>query len=341
MRILEQLQNYVDLNSITKGEPFDYESYIEMGSKEAPNLFFEKRGIDDRISLVTWNTTEKGLQKLIYTSLSGVMSHAAEISFRPGTYTGMHTHDYVEFVYVVQGRLVQILKGKTITFTQGEICIVDKDTLHSDILLWEDSTILCLGIDNAMLENSSKLNEVSKEIIKLILRKKSEYSFVHFVPKENGVETAHTFEVLFEELLHDRPNKSRIIREYIERLIQQMSLEYRIVLNRKERHELSNALIHDMLNYIEQNYADITVQKLSEMLKYNADYLSKLCIKKTGLSISQIIQKIRMEKALELLESTQLSVDEISRLVGYNNIGFFYKKFKEFYHTTPNKIRSE
>lgn len=135
-------------------------------------------------------------------------------------------------------------------------------------------------------------------------------------------------------------SKARIIKGYVERHIHLLPLEYRIVLNQKERQELGKALFYDIAEYVEDNYQTATVQKLAEVYHYNPDYISRLCQKRTGLNMSQYIQKVRIEKSLALLESTDLSVEQIARQVGYSNVGFFYKKFKEHYHTTPNKIRS-
>ena len=57
------------------------------------------------------------------------------------------------------------------------------------------------------------------------------------------------------------------------------------------------------------------------------------------MNLSKYIQKVRIEKSLFLLNTTDYPVEQISRQVGYNNVGFFYEKIKEHYQTTPNKIR--
>ncbi|MFF1066429.1 helix-turn-helix domain-containing protein, partial [Clostridioides difficile] len=52
-----------------------------------------------------------------------------------------------------------------------------------------------------------------------------------------------------------------------------------------------------------------------------------------------IIHEQRLKKATTLLKSTDMSIEDISIEVGYNNQTFFYKKFKETYSLTPKKYR--
>lgn len=345
MNIYQQLCSYINANSITRGHPAEYEKYIHGEFGEAPRLSAETRDVNDLVSIVGWITLKRGVQRLLYATLSSNFSHAIELQFTAGTQTILHTHNYIELAYIARGRLIQKIKGKTVTFTQGEICLVDRETLHCDILLHEDATVLCLGVDSAFFSRFLQTGEVAFEnaryLRQLITRKRTEYSFVRFSPIENAPKTKRTFELLLEELLHTLPGKTKIVKGYTERLIDLLALEYRFELNKTEKHELGKAVLRDVIDYVEHNYQTATVQQLAALFRYNPDYLSRQCFKKTGMNLSQFIQKVRVEKALELLETTQLSIEDIAREVGYSNLGFFYQKFKAQYHITPNQARAE
>lgn len=47
-----------------------------------------------------------------------------------------------------------------------------------------------------------------------------------------------------------------------------------------------------------------------------------------------------MKRAVILLKETDLSVEEISLMLGYSNSSNFYKAFKEYYHLTPREFIS-
>jgi YesN/AraC family two-component response regulator len=69
--------------------------------------------------------------------------------------------------------------------------------------------------------------------------------------------------------------------------------------------------------------------------------LSKLIKQSTGFTFQELLQRKRFQKAVMLLLDTDLSVEEIAEAVGYENLSYFYRQFKERYGRTPRKYRME
>lgn len=67
--------------------------------------------------------------------------------------------------------------------------------------------------------------------------------------------------------------------------------------------------------------------------------LSRLFRQRYGLSFQNYLQKIRMEKAAELLTMTRLPIASIARRVGYRDCSRFGQHFKRLYHTIPRRWR--
>ena len=53
------------------------------------------------------------------------------------------------------------------------------------------------------------------------------------------------------------------------------------------------------------------------------------------------MQEIRLAEAVNNLRQTSLPIEDIAHMVGYNNIGYFYKIFKENYGMTPADFRDK
>lgn len=51
------------------------------------------------------------------------------------------------------------------------------------------------------------------------------------------------------------------------------------------------------------------------------------------------LDEVRMEKAVEILRHSNLMVYEVAELVGYSNVDYFYKKFKQYHQVSPNEFR--
>ena len=64
-----------------------------------------------------------------------------QCSYEPGNVTQLHTHDYIELFYVVEGEFQQIILGKTVTFHEGDFCLIDRNCIHQDILLLIYNTV--------------------------------------------------------------------------------------------------------------------------------------------------------------------------------------------------------
>lgn len=64
-------------------------------------------------------------------------------------------------------------------------------------------------------------------------------------------------------------------------------------------------------------------------------YLCRTFSQHTGVTISQYLRKIRMEKAAQMLQSGDYNVTETAMAVGYSSLSHFSKVFAETYHTCP------
>lgn len=82
-----------------------------------------------------------------------------------------------------------------------------------------------------------------------------------------------------------------------------------------------------------------TIKSLSKMVFLNEQKLKAGFSAKYHMSISQYTTSIRMTIAENLLSTTQLSIDEIAKLVGYNYSGNFIKMFKKVHGKTPLEFR--
>ena len=96
-----------------------------------------------------------------------------------------------------------------------------------------------------------------------------------------------------------------------------------------------------MLEYIENNYCDnaMSLEQLADEFNLNLTYVSHFFKEQIGENFSDYITGRRIEKAKELLRSTDLTVSEIAIKVGYANSAGLIKNFKKIENSTPGKYR--
>ncbi|MDR2932704.1 MAG: helix-turn-helix transcriptional regulator [Oscillospiraceae bacterium] len=78
---------------------------------------------------------------------------------------------------------------------------------------------------------------------------------------------------------------------------------------------------------------------LAEMLDKAPNYISSIYKEGTGKSIAQSILDTRLDKARELLLTTDNTISRIIEMTGFMNESNFYKNFKKQYGTTPNNLK--
>lgn len=99
-------------------------------------------------------------------------------------------------------------------------------------------------------------------------------------------------------------------------------------------------IISEMKQYTKKNYQkDLSLKNIGEHFNYNSAYLGKKFRKETGITYLAFLEEVRMEKAVDILKNSQLMVYEVAEKVGYSNVDYFYKKFKQYFNISPNEYR--
>ena len=93
-------------------------------------------------------------------------------------------------------------------------------------------------------------------------------------------------------------------------------------------------------NYIYNHYAeDLNLETLAEKVYLSSGYLSFIFKKETGMNLNRFIRVFRMEKAKELLCTTNMKVAMVSEKVGFANSSYFCRSFREYYGSSPESYR--
>ena len=80
---------------------------------------------------------------------------------------------------------------------------------------------------------------------------------------------------------------------------------------------------------------DLSLTALASQLKVSREYLSSQFKKDIGMTLTQYVTARRLGQATYLLETTNLSVQDISVQCGIPNLSYFSKLFREKYGLTP------
>lgn len=109
-----------------------------------------------------------------------------------------------------------------------------------------------------------------------------------------------------------------------------------------ERIDSTKLLMENAKSFIEEHYfeSDISIDRVCSHLGVSATYFSSLFKKDTGVSFVTYLTNMRMEKAVELLNTTDEKTYVIASKIGYDEPNYFSYVFKKAYGISPSKYRT-
>lgn len=267
-------------------------------------------------------------------------------SFADGAKTQLHTHDYIELGYVVRGTFQQRICEKDILFQEGDFCLIDKNCIHQDYLKSQNATVLFFGIENQMFHEIMNENVTTQKIISFLqtalIRQNDLQQYIHFHPLPGAREPMEQcLSLLLTELYEQQTGSAHICKGLLLRIFRLLGTAYEYSLSREQQKTMNWVVFEEVSSYMRQHYQTVTTQELMDLFHFQKDYFNRLIKKKTGMTYSEYLQEIRLEKAARLLTETTASVSDIAELSGYHNKGYFYKIFTEKYGMTPAGYRKE
>lgn len=254
------------------------------------------------------------------------------VSFSPFETFGPHEHLRIEINYVKKGNCVLHLENESVSFCENEMMVICSHVSHTFEAGPEGTTLIQLEF----------LPEV----------------FSHFDPLDQTEGKELTPVTIFSEKnrLIKIVNNVRIMRA-VQRIVNELSsrnkyYQYLVVMYYAElliliyRHMdevylpiCTNNSLKRAISYIRLHYkSEITIADVAGQTGVGERYLRKLFTQYLSLSPLDYLNQIRINKSIELLRNTEMSVKEICFACGFKSPQYFARVFKQQTGVTPREI---
>ena len=98
--------------------------------------------------------------------------------------------------------------------------------------------------------------------------------------------------------------------------------------------------LRPIITYIANHYKEkIYIETLSDMITVSPDYFTKMFKDSIGKTPIDYINGLRINRAMQMLATTDTSVNDISDSLGFSNSNYFHKIFKQYMNTSPAAYR--
>lgn len=265
-----------------------------------------------------------------------IQNKMISIDFRPETTSSpIHTHDFLELIYVYSGNAVHIYNGKQTQIGSGEYVFIDFNSEHSIKEKSEGfNAITCTFVPefvDSTLPGITGIGEVLKSYnINLVSRSLSEVCF--FDDRDGRI--LRLLELMLDEYRRKDAGYLSIIRSCLIQILVLTARRTELVSSRTDER------IGEIADYVYRNYSEgITLDKVSRKFYCSLSNISILFKKQMGMTFTEYLRKVRLSAACRLLVNTDKSVGEIAEAVGYSDVRSFRKHFRDTYGMTPLRFR--
>jgi len=308
----------------------------------------ERRVLTRPIVVTAQRFERDGLSVVVFSGTSPVVLRFPAAEVKPAT------QDYVQLRYVLEGNLLVGLEDEEACFGRSEACLLGSNVTYREVVRDIEGLVLNVNISQDVL-GESFLGEITQSPVKAFLRSgmlhvMETHPYLRFSPQtaewkfrggdaefarlhpdevveNNLVESGLSF--LFGEAHYQASGHQDVMRGHAIRLLDRLSLYCRSELAVQDRDAYDDALFQTVDQYLREHIDSVTLTELSHEFHYHPNYFGSLVKRHTGIPFSAYLIRLRLDVAKHLLRETDLPVDQIAAFVGYNNRGFFYRKFED------------
>lgn len=248
-----------------------------------------------------------------------------------------HTHDFIEFVYVLNGRCDHSIDGKPFSLKRGDMLIINHGQKHSITggnCEYVDIFLKPQFINQSLInqENAFALLNLAdfSDFRKTLKQMKNVVTFTDFERT-----TVETIIMNLEEEMNEEPVGHDISTHSWFNLLM-VQLFRKMLLLTPQFDGISEELLLYLKTHCHQR---LEMGKIAEICHYNPAYFCRCFKEFAGVSFTAYLKNVRMERAMQLLASTKLQIHDICDEVGYTDKTRFFRHFREVVGVTPLAYR--
>ncbi|MPM64788.1 HTH-type transcriptional activator RhaS [bioreactor metagenome] len=255
-----------------------------------------------------------------------------------------HRHEYMEIVYLMEGKIEMTVDGESITMKKNDICIMNNNVKHSNKALSSDDLAINILLtdkvfDSVFMHLLSDDNYISNFIINSFYSSNKTKKYMIKNIEENSFLESVLINLICEYYSNSIRCKSKIngcLLLLFTELSRMFNEPKEININKK-----CSKIKNNIVEYLQKEYKETSLLKAAEHFNFHPNYLSNLVKKEFGKNFKDLLIDIRMVEAGRMLRTTDKKINIIMEDVGYFNESYFYRQFRNKYNTTPFEYRKQ
>lgn len=254
----------------------------------------------------------------------------------------LHWHNETELIFFKEGSFTVTVNMKDYRITKPTFMFVNSSDIHS-IISDGGCNESAIVFDLKML-SFEYFDAIQYKIIRPLIEKRIQFPL--FILEDHPIwqNVKKLYEKIIREANQNNLSSYIKVKSYLYQLIACL-YESDSFLNVDDLEENDTYKIENLkkvLTFIHKNYSQkISLDEVASLAGMNTQYFCRYFKRLIGKTLTEYINEIRIEKASECLIKTDEKIIDIAICCGYDNIGYFIKRFKEQKNVSPSRYRKE
>lgn len=240
-----------------------------------------------------------------------------------------HSHNHMEIAYIISGKAIFNINGVSYEVKEGDIVLINPYEQHYGIPTSTKNPSLefFVGFSNF------KFNDMPPETLFL-----NEHPIIT-TKTSSRKQFLQLINDIMEENKQNQIGKDFMLQSYITQFIL-------LAIREKQQQNIQaenkkTVITKEIISYLHEHFAEkISLEQVAKNLYLSPFYISKVFKEEIGETPINYLIKIRLENAKDLLlNKKDLSIKEISSIVGYDDAYHFSKSFKKYYGLSPAEYK--
>lgn len=244
-----------------------------------------------------------------------------------------HTHEYYEFFLTVSGTIIHYINGIVQTLEPGCLVFIRPRDRHLFVYHNEENyAFVNLAIDKEIVDGMLSYISTAKDTSEYLTSPLPPTVRLTTVEKQSFLRKIDGFNAVSQD---DIQTKKLKIRSFV------LDTFINYFLNRSDK---SHSEIPLWLEYAyekmkkPENFVS-GIKRMVEISGKSQEYLSRSIKKHFNITLSEFINELRLNYAVNLITNSNLKITDICYESGFGNISSFYTLFQKSYGMSPQKFR--
>jgi AraC-like DNA-binding protein len=252
-----------------------------------------------------------------------------------------HSHDFCELVIVSQGQGLQSLEGMDLPITAGDVFLLQGRQRHffhnrHDLILYN---VMYNPEQLALPENELRCMPGYCAMFMLEPTYRKQHRFASRLHLKR-LQLAHVQTICDEmehEATHRTPGHEIVLRAKLLDLIAYLSRAY---MQGESTETQALQRVGEVIGAMENRYAnDWKLDQLAQIAHMSKSNLLTVFRKATGQTPIDYLMRLRIQRAMEMLQKSDRSITEIAFAVGFNDSNYFTRQFRKVTSLPPRQYR--